>query len=52
MLPPFARGRWGPGAGPGAVAGAARVTPNGIDEAFLVDDERCGKISGQNGKQG
>ena len=37
MLPPFARGRWGPGAGPGAVAGAARVTPNGIDEAFLVD---------------
>ena len=41
MLPPFARGRWAPDAGPGAVAGAARVTPNGIDEAFLVDGRGC-----------
>ena len=25
---------------------------NSLNEVFLVDDERCGKISGQNGKQG
>ena len=25
---------------------------NSLNEVFLVDDERSGKISGQNGKQG